>query len=106
MHQNPWLVNLFVPIGISFHTFQSISYLVDVYRGKIKAVRTPLDYALFLAFFPQLLAGPSCAPVSSLASSLPGGRPGPQDVTYGLARAGFGLFKKMAIADQFAATLQ
>ncbi|HYL27357.1 MAG TPA: hypothetical protein VEW74_05940, partial [Candidatus Nitrosotalea sp.] len=58
MHQNPWLVSLFVPIGISFHTFQSISYLVDVYRGRIAAIRKPLDYALYLAFFPQLLAGP------------------------------------------------
>ncbi|HMF28632.1 MAG TPA: hypothetical protein VKE42_07655, partial [Candidatus Cybelea sp.] len=58
MHQNPWLVNLFVPIGISFHTFQSISYLVDVYRGRMVAIRKPLDYALYLAFFPQLLAGP------------------------------------------------
>ena len=58
MHQNPWLVSLFVPIGISFHTFQSISYLVDVYRGRTPAIRKPFDYALYLAFFPQLLAGP------------------------------------------------
>ena len=43
MHENPWLMNLIVPIGISFHTFQSISYLVDVYRGKIRAVRNLLD---------------------------------------------------------------
>ena len=58
MHQNPWLVALFVPIGISFHTFQSISYLVDVYRGRMAAIRRLSDYALYLAFFPQLLAGP------------------------------------------------
>jgi alginate O-acetyltransferase complex protein AlgI len=103
MHQNPWLVNLFVPIGISFHTFQSISYLVDVYRGKTKAVRTPLDYALFLAFFPQLLAGPIVRAGLFFGELFAWRAPGPQDVTYGLARAGFGLFKKMAIADQFAA---
>ncbi|HEY1429380.1 MAG TPA: hypothetical protein VGF18_07385, partial [Candidatus Tumulicola sp.] len=58
MHANPWLVKLFVPIGISFHTFQSISYLVDVYRGKIPAERKLQRYAMYLAFFPQLLAGP------------------------------------------------
>ncbi len=103
MHQNPWLVNLFVPIGISFHTFQSISYLVDVYRGKTKAVRTPLDYALFLAFFPQLLAGPIVRAGLFFGELFAWRAPGPEDITYGLARAGFGLFKKMAIADQFAA---
>ncbi len=103
MHQNPWLVSLFVPIGISFHTFQSISYLVDVYRGKTKAVRTPLDYALFLAFFPQLLAGPIVRAGLFFGELFAWRAPGPEDITYGLARAGFGLFKKMAVADQFAA---
>jgi alginate O-acetyltransferase complex protein AlgI len=102
MHQNPWLVNLFVPIGISFHTFQSISYLVDVYRGKMRAIRTPLDYALYLAFFPQLLAGPIVRAGLFFGELFAWRPPGPDDVTYGLARAGFGLFKKMAIADQFA----
>ena len=102
MHENPWLVNLFVPIGISFHTFQSISYLVDVYRGKIKAVRSPLDYALYLAFFPQLLAGPIVRAGLFFGELFSWHPPGPDDVTYGMARAGFGLVKKMAIADQFA----
>src|ERR1700680_3323634 len=47
-----------LPLGISFHTFQSMSYVVDVYRGEQKAIRNPIDYALFIAFFPQLVAGP------------------------------------------------
>ena len=102
MHQNPWLVNLFVPIGISFHTFQSISYLVDVYRGRIVAIRKPLDYALYLAFFPQLLAGPIVRAGLFFGELFSWRPPGPDDVTYGLARCGFGLMKKMAIADQFA----
>lgn len=102
MHANPWLVNLFVPIGISFHTFQSISYLVDVYRGKMTAIRKPLEYALYLAFFPQLLAGPIVRAGLFFGEFFSWRPPGPEDVTYGLARAGFGLFKKMAIADQFA----
>ncbi len=102
MHGNPWLVNLFVPIGISFHTFQSISYLVDVYRGRTVAIRKPLDYALYLAFFPQLLAGPIVRAGLFFGELFTWRPPGPQDVTYGLARAGFGLLKKTAIADQFA----
>jgi alginate O-acetyltransferase complex protein AlgI len=102
MHQNPWLVNLFVPIGISFHTFQSISYLVDVYRGKMAAIRKPLDYALYLAFFPQLLAGPIVRAGLFFGELFAWRPPGPDDVGYGLARVGFGLVKKMAVADQFA----
>ncbi len=102
MHGNPWLVNLFVPVGISFHTFQSISYLVDVYRGKIAAVRKPLDYALYLAFFPQLLAGPIVRAGLFFGEFFAWRPPGADDVSYGLARAGFGLVKKMAVADQFA----
>jgi alginate O-acetyltransferase complex protein AlgI len=99
---DPWLLNLFIPIGISFHTFQSISYLVDVYRAKMTAIRKPLDYALYLAFFPQLLAGPIVRAGLFFGELFAWRAPGPEDVTYGLARCGFGLFKKMAIADQFA----
>ena len=102
MHSNPWLVNLFVPIGISFHTFQSISYLVDVYRGRTPAVRKPLDYALYLSFFPQLLAGPIVRAGLFFGELFSWRPPGPDDVSYGLARAGFGLLKKTAIADPFA----
>ncbi len=102
MHENPWFVNLFVPIGISFHTFQSISYLVDVYRGRMAAIRKLLDYALYLAFFPQLLAGPIVRAGLFFGELFAWRPPSAEDVTYGLARAGFGLFKKMAIADQFA----
>ncbi|HEY2555375.1 MAG TPA: MBOAT family protein, partial [Candidatus Cybelea sp.] len=101
-HGNPWLVNLFVPIGISFHTFQSISYLVDVYRGRTVAIRKPLDYALYLAFFPQLLAGPIVRAGLFFGELFTWRPPGPQDISYGLARVGFGLLKKTAIADQFA----
>jgi alginate O-acetyltransferase complex protein AlgI len=102
MHSNPWLVNLFVPIGISFHTFQSISYLVDVYRGRTPAVRKPLDYALYLAFFPQLLAGPIVRAGLFFGELFSWRPPGPDDFSYGFARIGFGLLKKTAIADQFA----
>jgi len=51
-------LSLILPVGISFYTFQTLSYTIDVYRGKIDASRSPLDFALFVAFFPQLVAGP------------------------------------------------
>ena len=47
-----------LPVGISFYTFQSIGYVVDVYRGKAEPARNFLDYALYVAFFPQLWPGP------------------------------------------------
>jgi alginate O-acetyltransferase complex protein AlgI len=97
------LVGWIVPIGISFHTFQSISYLVDVYRRKMEPTRNPFDYALFLAFFPQLLAGPIVRAELFFAELFAWRRPSAPDVTYGLARVSFGLLKKTAIADQFAA---
>src|SRR4029077_7431963 len=53
-----FFLEIVLPLGISFHTFQSISYVVDVYRGRQRAVRNPVDYALFICFFPQLVAGP------------------------------------------------
>jgi alginate O-acetyltransferase complex protein AlgI len=102
MHQNPWLVTLIVPIGISFHTFQSISYLVDVYRGKMRAVRDIFDYALYLAFFPQLLAGPIVRAGLFFGELFGWRAPSADDFAFGCMRIGFGLVKKLGIADQFA----
>lgn len=51
-------LNLLLPVGISFYTFQALGYIIDVYRGDIKAERSFLRYALFVSFFPQLVAGP------------------------------------------------
>lgn len=53
-----WRVDLLLPVGISFYTFQALSYTLDVYRGTIKAEKNFLQYALFVSFFPQLVAGP------------------------------------------------
>ena len=52
----PW--DIFLPVGISFFTFQSLSYTIDVYRGELKPLPSLLDYAFFVSFFPQLVAGP------------------------------------------------
>lgn len=51
-------LDIFLPVGISFYTFQSLSYTIDIYRGEIKPIKNILDYAFFVSFFPQLVAGP------------------------------------------------
>ena len=51
-------LNLILPVGISFYTFQTMSYTIDVYRGKAPAERDPVTFALYVSFFPQLVAGP------------------------------------------------
>ncbi len=101
MHRDPWLVSWIVPIGISFHTFQSISYLVDVHRGKTPAIRDPWDYGLYLAFFPQLLSGPIVRAGLFFGELFHWRLPSSSDIAYAGARIAFGLFKKVAIADQF-----
>ena len=58
LHQPIELWDIALPIGISFFTFRSVSYIVDIYRGKIEAERNPLNYIFFLTFFPPLVAGP------------------------------------------------
>src|SRR4051812_12610330 len=57
-HVSHTVVSIILPIGLSFHTFQSLSYVVEVYRGNQKAERNFLVYATYVMFFPQLVAGP------------------------------------------------
>ena len=58
LNASPFMLQIVLPVGISFYTFQSMSYIIDVYRGELAPVRRWLDFALFVAFFPQLVAGP------------------------------------------------
>jgi len=99
---DPWLLHVLVPVGISFHTFQSISYLVDVSRGKVRAVRNPFDYALYLAFFPQLLAGPIVRAGRFFGELAQRHRPEPERLARGIHEIGLGLVKKSVLADRFA----
>jgi alginate O-acetyltransferase complex protein AlgI len=55
---SPYTLNILLPIGISFYTFRSLSYTIDIYRGEINPRKNLIDYALFVAFFPELMAGP------------------------------------------------
>jgi alginate O-acetyltransferase complex protein AlgI len=99
---DPWALHVLVPVGISFHTFQSISYLVDVSRGKTRAVRNPFDYALYLAFFPQLLAGPIVRAGVFFRELAERHTFHAANVGRGLAEIGLGLVKKSVLADRFA----
>jgi alginate O-acetyltransferase complex protein AlgI len=54
----PPTLEILLPAGISFYTFQALSYTIDVYRNEMTARRRPIDFALFVAFFPHLVAGP------------------------------------------------
>ncbi|MGA7238937.1 MAG: MBOAT family protein [Bryobacteraceae bacterium] len=97
-----WL-DIVLPLGISFHTFQSISYMVDVYRRQQKAIRDPIDYALFISFFPQLVAGPIVRARNFFTDLYNWRPPSGDDVSRGIFLLALGLTKKMAFADQFAA---
>lgn len=94
--------DIVLPLGISFHTFQSMSYVVDVYRREQAAVRDPVDYALFICFFPQLVAGPIVRARDFFRDLLDWHRPTGDDVSRGVLLLALGLTKKMAFADQFA----
>ena len=93
-------VNIILPLGISFYTFQSISYIIDIYQGKYKAERNVFKYALFVSFFPQLLQGP-IGRFDRLAHQLYEGHSfSVISIQYGLQRILWGLFKKMVLADR------
>jgi D-alanyl-lipoteichoic acid acyltransferase DltB (MBOAT superfamily) len=97
-----FFLDIVLPLGISFHTFQSMSYVVDVYRGQQKAVRSPIDYALFICFFPQLVAGPIVRARTFFRDYFDWHPPSTGDVSNGIFLLALGLTKKMAFADQFA----
>ena len=95
-----WQVLL--PVGISFYTFQSCSYVVDVYRGQIKACRNFLDYASYLCFFPQLVAGPIERAGHMLVQFEKARRFDLVEARNGLFLIIWGLYKKRVIADNVA----
>jgi alginate O-acetyltransferase complex protein AlgI len=96
---------LILPAGISFHTFQSLSYTIDVYRKEVPATRSILEFATFVLFFPQLVAGPIVRARDLLPqlAALPAFDH--QRAVAGLFRIAIGLWKKIALADTLALTI-
>ena len=102
LHVNPWTLKVILPVGISFYTFHGLSYVIDIYKGRIKAERNYIDYAVFVSFFPLLVAGP----IERATHLLPQIQKKRVFVytqaVDGLRQILWGLFKKIVIADQCA----
>ena len=96
---DPVMLNLILPVGISFYTFQTLSYVIDVYKGVAKAEHNIGKYAAFISFFPQLVAGP----IERTNNLLPQIRAEHEfdyrKAVYGLKIMAWGFFKKIAVAD-------
>ncbi len=95
-------LDIILPLGISFHTFQSISYVIDVYRGEQTVVTSYIDYALFVSFFPQLVAGPIVRAREFFHDFYHWKAPTGAEWQQGVATILTGFVKKLVFADQFA----
>ena len=95
----PLTLRLALPIGISFYLFQTISYLVDVYQGKIPAERHFGIYAVYISFFPKVMQGPIERGASLLPQLHKPGRFHYEQASYGMKLMAWGFFKKLVLAD-------
>ena len=96
------VLNIILPVGISFYTFQTMSYTIDVYRGKTTPTKHFFDFALYVSFFPQLVAGPIERSYKLLPQILEKRPQLKEDCVEGLYHILIGLFKKVVIADNMA----
>ena len=87
------LLRIALPIGISFYTFQTLSYTIDVYWGNVRVQKNPIDFAMFVTFFPQLIAGPIVR-YSDIENELSGRKENPEQFVRGVFRFLVGLGKK------------
>lgn len=99
---NPGTLNIILPVGISFYTFHGLSYVIDIYKGKIKAEKNLVDYAVFVSFFPLLVAGPIERATHLLPQIKKQRTFDYAKAVDGLRQILWGLFKKIAIADNCA----
>jgi alginate O-acetyltransferase complex protein AlgI len=95
-------LGIVLPVGISFYTFQTMSYTIDVYRGRVRPTRNLLDFALFVAFFPQLVAGPIERAANLLPQVSSARRITAPQVNAALYLLLQGYFKKVVVADNMA----
>lgn len=96
---DPVLLDLVLPVGISFYTFQTLSYVIDVYRGNIRTERNFFFYALFVSFFPQLVAGPIERPENLIPQLKEAHKPDKDNALKGAKHLLVGFFKKVCVAD-------
>ena len=95
------LLRLALPVGISFYTFQCLSYTIDVYRGDVESQKNPISFGAYVALFPQLIAGPIVRYID-VARELNQRTHSWEDAALGLRRFLMGLSKKVILADNFA----
>lgn len=93
--------SIILPIGISFYTFQTLSYSIDVYRGTTKPSKSFLDFALYVTFFPQLVAGPIVRSTDFLPQCQEQKNINSTQIYWGVCLMLFGLFQKVVLADTF-----
>jgi alginate O-acetyltransferase complex protein AlgI len=98
-HIDLYLLKLILPIGLSFHTFQAMAYTIDVYKEKLKPERDIFTYALYVLFYPQLVAGPIERPLNLLPQLNTKQKFSAQNLLDGLRLMLWGFFKKLVIAD-------
>lgn len=101
-HVNTPFIQIILPVGISFYTFQSLSYTIDIYRGKIKPAHDPVAFFAFISFFPQLVAGPIERAEHLLGQFLKSRHFDQKLAKDGLCQMLWGFFKKIVIADRLA----
>ena len=94
--------DVLLPVGISFYTFQALGYVIDVYRGELPAEKNLLRYALFISFFPQLVAGPIERSRNLMHQIHEPHYFEPKRVRDGLLLMGWGFFEKLVLADRIA----
>ena len=105
LHVKPAHLDLLLPVGISFYTFECLSYAIDVYRGNLKPTRSFVRFAFFVTFFPHLVAGPIVRPADLLPQLEQRPKLTPERVGEGLFLIATGLIKKVAVADYLAVNL-
>ncbi len=101
-----WTLDVVLPVGISFYTFQTLSYTIDVYRGRLSATDDPIAFFAFVSFFPQLVAGPIERAEHLLPQFLAPRRFDSTAASDGARQMLWGLFKKIVVADNLALYVQ
>ena len=92
-------LNILLPVGISFYTFQTLSYTIDIYRKKLEPTKSFIDFAIFVSFFPQLVAGPIERAINLLPQIKHIKPPSKIQIKEGITLIIYGLFKKVMIGD-------
>ena len=100
--QRSWSQEIILPVGISFYTFQSLSYTIDVYRGRLRALRDTWHFFAYLAMFPQLVAGPIVRATDLIPQLATPGHFNPDNRWWGTRVAAWGYLKKVVVADNLA----